>query len=415
MIFGSFLGRSSAFGSLSLWTHSLKNKQIIEHYKSKAYNGPALKVGAGVQVREANEFIDKHGYMMLSGECPSVGLSGGYTAGGGHGPLSSEVGLAADQTLEFEVITADGRLIRAAPDENHDLYWALSGGGPGYAVVWSATYRVFPDRKMVGTNLIFDRSDRKTAEQDYWDVIEFWHSMAANITDSGGYTYTGYNESHFEMTPLFSPKQTREQVLALLKPLHDKLDSVGIKYVSNTTEFDGYLPAWREYFNWEVGGVQDNHQGSRLIPRKVVQENPKELNAVIRRLTKEIGAVQEMTIGVKSSIASSTDNAVNPAWREADIFFLISELTSDYPAAGVDERLTRGWADLLRKVAPDSGTYMNEADVYEVDWQQSFYGSHYPKLLQVKHKYDPHGVFYGTTMVGSEAWKRQDDGRLCRA
>lgn len=397
---------------MSLWTHNLKSKQVIDNYKSKGYNGPALKVGAGVQVREANEFIDKHGYMMVGGECPSVGLSGGYTAGGGHGPLSSEVGLAADQTLEFEAITADGKLIRAAPDENEDLYWALSGGGPGYAVVWSATYRIFPDRKMVGTNLIFDKSDRKTADQDYWDVIEFWHSMAPNITDTGGYTYTGYNDSHFEMTPLFSPKQTREQVLALLKPLHDKLDSLGMKYTSNTTEWSGYLPAWREYFNWNEGGVQDNHGGSRLIPRKVILEKPKELNAVIRKLTLEIGAVQEMTIGVKTP--SNNNNAVNPAWRDADIFFLISELLPEYTAAGIDDRLTHGWADLLREVAPNSGTYMNEADVYEVNWQQSFYGDHYPRLLEIKHKYDPHAVFYGTTMVGSEAWQRKDDGRLCR-
>lgn len=397
---------------MSLWTHNLKTKELIKNYKSKGYNGPALKVGAGVQVREANEFVDQHGYMMVGGECPSVGLAGGYTAGGGHGPLSTMVGLAADQTLEFEAITADGRLIRAAPDENADLYWALSGGGPGYAVVWSVTYRIFPDKKVVATTLSFDRGEGKTAADDFWEAISFWHSMARNITDTDAYSYTSYNASHFDMLPLFSPTQTREQVLELLAPLHRKLDSLGIKHTTNATTFSGYLPAWQTYFDWTVGGDTDSHLGSRLIPRSVIQNNLKGFESVVRNITTETGGVQEMTINVKR--ASNTNNAVNSAWRDVDIFFIIFDIDPTKTAAAVDDRLTHGWADLLRKVAPDSGTYMNEADVYEVNWQQSFYGDKYPRLLSIKRKYDPTSLFYGTTTVGSEAWQPQADGRLCR-
>lgn len=348
--------------------------------------------------------------MMVSGECPSVGLAGGYTAGGGHGPLSTMLGLAADQTLEFEAITADGRLIRAAPDENEDLYWALSGGGPGYAVVWSATYRIFPDREIVASTLSFDKSDRATASDDFWEAMAFWHSMAPNITDADGYSYTQYNDSHFDMLPLFSPSQTREQVLTLLEPLHKKLDSLGIKHVTNATTFPGYLSAWRAYFDWAVGGDTDVHFGSRLIPRSVIQNNLKGLESVIRNITVETGGVQEMTINVKRG--SNTNNAVNSAWRDAEVFFIIFD--PKMTAAAIDNRLTHGWADLLRKVAPDSGTYMNEADVYEVDWQQSFYGDKYSRLLSIKRKYDPTSLFYGTTTVGSEAWQPQADGRLCR-
>lgn len=58
----------------------------------------------------------------------TVGFAGGYIQGGGHSVLSSLYGMAADQALEFEVITTDGRLVRASPSENADLYWALSGG-----------------------------------------------------------------------------------------------------------------------------------------------------------------------------------------------------------------------------------------------------------------------------------------------
>lgn len=58
----------------------------------------------------------------------TVGFVGGYIQGGGHSALSSLYGMAADQALEFEVITTDGRFVRASPSENKDLFWALSGG-----------------------------------------------------------------------------------------------------------------------------------------------------------------------------------------------------------------------------------------------------------------------------------------------
>ena len=54
-----------------------------------------------------------------------VGVPGGYTQGGGHSALSTSFGLAADQTLEWEVVTAGGKLVTASRTQNADLYWAL--------------------------------------------------------------------------------------------------------------------------------------------------------------------------------------------------------------------------------------------------------------------------------------------------
>jgi hypothetical protein len=77
-----------------------------------------------------------------------------------------------------------------------------------------------------------------------------------------------------------------------------------------------------------------------------------------------------------------------------------------------------------RAVAPASergGSYGNEAHAMAPDWQDDFYGAHYPRLLKIKKKYDPRGVFYAITGVGSEEWEiRTSDGittqngRLCR-
>jgi hypothetical protein len=77
----------------------------------------------------------------------------------------------------------------------------------------------------------------------------------------------------------------------------------------------------------------------------------------------------------------------------------------------------------VRTPVPESGgMYLNEATVMEPDWQESFYGGYYPRLSEIKKKWNPKGVFFATTAVGRERWKVKDgnqsvqtpDGRLCR-
>lgn len=82
----------------------------------------------------------------------------------------------------------------------------------------------------------------------------------------------------------------------------------------------------------------------------------------------------------------------------------------------LQRNLTNGPMEQWRKVTPGSGSYLGEPDIYEPDWRQAFYGDKYNKLYQLKRKYDPKGVFFAETAVGSEDWKAGDNklGRLCR-
>lgn len=74
----------------------------------------------------------------------------------------------------------------------------------------------------------------------------------------------------------------------------------------------------------------------------------------------------------------------------------------------------------MEAATPDSGAYLNEADPYvyppgSLKWQNTFYGTHYPRLRQIKDKWDPQSVFYANTAVGSEDWTEDASGRLCKA
>lgn len=124
----------------------MKDMKIVD-FQSSDYTGPAMRMGAGVSSFESYQFSHEHGFANAGGDCPTVGVAGGWTqGGGGHGPAVSKFGVGADQALEWEVVTGTGKVLIANRTQNEDLFWALSGGGGGtYGVVISLTMTVYPD------------------------------------------------------------------------------------------------------------------------------------------------------------------------------------------------------------------------------------------------------------------------------
>ena len=101
-------------------------------------------VGAGGTLLHVYRLLSKRGMAIAGGTCPMVGVSG-LTQGGGLGPFSREHGLLLDTLTGAQVVTADGRILRANARENADLFWAIRGGGGGnFGVVTEFTFRPVP-------------------------------------------------------------------------------------------------------------------------------------------------------------------------------------------------------------------------------------------------------------------------------
>ncbi|PKX88407.1 FAD-binding domain-containing protein, partial [Aspergillus novofumigatus IBT 16806] len=146
-----YAGMSTGKGGLSLWTRNLGSTQFIYTYESSYYNGPAIKLGAGVQGFEAYATANTTGQGFVGGVCHIVAIAGGFGLGGGHSILSNSHGTGSDNVLEWEVVTMDGRHL---PEQNSNLYWAPSGSGPGtFTVVLSMTARLHADGIIGGANL----------------------------------------------------------------------------------------------------------------------------------------------------------------------------------------------------------------------------------------------------------------------
>jgi FAD/FMN-containing dehydrogenase len=98
---------------------------------------------AGVIWIEVVQAAAEHGLAALAGSSPDVGVVG-YTLGGGLSWLARKHGIGANQVTAVEIVTADGRFIRADRDNEPDLFWAVRGGGGAFGVVTAIEFNLFP-------------------------------------------------------------------------------------------------------------------------------------------------------------------------------------------------------------------------------------------------------------------------------
>src|SRR3712207_3525967 len=112
------------------------------------------RVAAGVIWAEVVEAAAEYGLAALAGSSADVGVVG-YTLGGGLSWLARKHGLACNQVLAVELVTADGEWIRADADTNADLFWALRGGGGSFGVVTALEFALVPVRDVVAGMLLW--------------------------------------------------------------------------------------------------------------------------------------------------------------------------------------------------------------------------------------------------------------------
>jgi FAD/FMN-containing dehydrogenase len=131
-----------------------------------------------------------HGLATTTGTCATVGM-GGSTLGGGIGWLMGRFGATVDNVLAFEVVTAEGAIIRASAAEHPDLFWALRGGGGNFGVVTAITYQLHLLGPVLGGPAIFPISAARGALRMYREITSaapdelLAHAVLASIPDFG--------------------------------------------------------------------------------------------------------------------------------------------------------------------------------------------------------------------------------------
>ncbi|KAJ6592868.1 FAD-binding domain-containing protein [Mycena capillaripes] len=397
-----YMGRSRRPNSLGIWTHNLQTMsyqpQFIPELCTTSHR--AITVGAGVTFEQVYKFADDNGSMFIGGYAQTVGASGGWMMGGGHSVLSPAFGLGVDRVLEIKIVTPDGELRTANACQNTDLFWALRGGGGGtFGVVVESTHLVEERIPIQVINMTFTPTD--TNLEEYFEIL---------VNTSARWGEQGWG-GHVNRAPAgiiyVNPRLSLAEAKASMASL------VAFAYANNGTAAIETLPSWFTFFTRFIVQVQapvGNSMtiGSRLIP-KTLFESATGRARLVAHLLKQTAQFGLPYIPVGTPIAfnyTPGTTSVTPAWRDT-LWHLSGGFVWPYNSSVAEIQAALGTTHEfvhreLTALAPNSGAYMNEGELYESNHEFTYWGTNYERLLGIKRKYDPHGLLDCWRCVG---WK----------
>lgn len=385
------------------------------------------------------------GKIAVGGGDRTVGL-GGYIQGGGHGPMSSHYGLAADQILQTTVITTEGEILVANSQQNQDLLWAIRGGGAGqYGVVTEYVLKVYPAPSSVtlGTLALSTNGTDNSSVSAVWNAFAVEvrsipdlmdaglagqlsattsRSAGGGITVSTAHQLYGYNMTAADMSALVEPVVANMQAQGASATFSVEW-SEPITFANFTSFFN--------YIDPSSGGAGGGGVlSSRLLGREQLTDNITQHQVVsyLQQVLEGQDPTQGgfMVIGMQggrgpANVPSHMRGALNPVWRRTYVHAITTGASSDATAdpetalASAAAWVNANEETIWRDWAPDTGAYMNEANPYNPDFKHDYYGTSYERLLSIKKKYDPSESLFVLAGIGSDDWDYDlNSGHLCR-
>ncbi|KAI2635282.1 hypothetical protein GGS21DRAFT_74343 [Xylaria nigripes] len=409
--------RNSRQDSIAIWTKGLTHKKytksFVPHGCTNSTPIEAVEFGAGVSMDDAYTFAHAHGVIFVGGTVATIGASGGWLLGGGHGVLTGTHGLGVDRVLEFKIVTPDGVVRIANHCTNPDLFWALRGGGTGsFGVVLSSTHMVSPEMPITGSIISFPATEDNQREyvSTLMENTPRWRLQ--------GWTGPSYLNTTLLSTPLLNVSEA-EDSLRLAVEYAERQNGSAVFH-----RYESYFDYYVNVINGTWAAPQPIITGL-FITSRVITEDAFADSASRERLVDAIFEVVETT-GAPPSLmftppylygrmhpTAARDTSIHPAWYEAPLMVLAT--TSFRPSSSLDERkisvaALRNTTELFKSVAPNGCAYANEGDPWLEEWESHIWGDNYPRLLDLKRKYDPAGLLSCWHCVG---WSSSIPGYEC--
>ena len=346
------------------------------------------RAGGGALWGDFDHATNAFGLSTTGGVISTTGV-GGLTLGGGIGYLARKYGLSCDNLIAADVVTADGRLLRASEDENDDLFWALRGGGGNFGVATSLEFRLHPVGDIVGGPIFFELDAAA-------DVMAFYRQYIAEAPEELGAFFM------FQIAPPlpFIPEERHGDTLcgvvtcwsgpesdaaAVLKPLRDAgpvvAEHVGsMPYPALNSAFDALLPPGLQHY-WKADFVKE--LTDEAIPLHVEHGSQVPVVNSTVHVYPIDGAVQQV---------QPDETAF--AYRDVSFACVIAGM---WPDPADNEANTKWVRDYWSAIHPYSGTdggYVNFMGDDDQDRVEANYGGNYERLSKIKAKYDPDNLFH---------------------
>ena len=352
------------------------------------------KAGGGVTWGELDAATQRYGLATPGGVFSRTGIAG-LTLGGGYGWLSSAFGLACDNLLAAEVVTADGRVVVAGDqdDEDAELLWGLRGGGGNFGVVTSFTYQLNALGPDVFFAFVFHDGEGEATEKILRGYRDFCAAAADQVTTiavSGivpaddMFPSATHGRRYVLLGGLYAGRPDEgEQILQPLRDLAQPLVdfSAVVPYLDVQKTWDADYPDGLRYY-WKSLNLSslDDDVIARIARNALLQSSPFsttdlwQIGGAVRRRSPEHGAFNGLDavvlMGLESNWENPDDDEVNIAWVR----------------------------NFLADMAPysDGSRYLNFAGFQEEGEQmmKTAFGPQYQRLLRLKQRYDPTNTFH---------------------
>jgi FAD/FMN-containing dehydrogenase len=457
----SYQGTSNAPGSLLVWTRPMDRTTLHDAFVPRGCAGtvepvPAVSVGAGaLWLHTYDAVTTRGGRYVQGGGCATVGVAG-LVQSGGFGSFSKRYGMAAASLVEAEVVTADGKIRTVNACTDPDLFWALKGGGGGtFGVVTRLTLRThalpetfgavaltlqadsdaayrslierfvqfyrsalfeprwgeqvrFHPRNRLGVSMLFQGIDRTQAEEVWRPFLAESTREGSGVRLDGPPTIVSFPAGNF-----WNPEFLRSKLSAYVRSdPRPGAPSNNLWWADNQDELRIY---WHGY-------------ESTWMPEALLRpERQKDLAAALYAASRHWSVSLHFNKGLAGAppdaISAARNTAANPAvCRSFALAIIAGGASPVYPGipghqpneAEAKEGAQRIGLAMreLRKLVPDPGSYVSESNYFEKNWQRAFWGDNYARLLRIKKKYDPTGLFFVHHGVGSEDWSPDGMTRL---
>ena len=452
----SYYGQSNAPDSLLVWTRDLKGISLHDAFVPQGGSGdgqPAVSVASGEKFIDLyGDVVVKHGRYVQGGGCTSVGV-GGHLQSGGFGHFSKFGGMTAASLLEAEIVVANGDVLIANAYQNSDLFWALKGGGAGWGITTRLTLATRDLPKSFG---FVGCGIRARDEKAFRTLVETFLNLArkelVNPIWGEQVHFAPDNQLFVKMTSI---DLSADQIRRVWAPVLDLVDGDVYSFTENPVIYETPAQKWwdldyrmanypetivlddvssragrRFFWNGDNGetnvfwaGYESAWLGQGLLSETRI---PELVDTIIdaAKLARFAFHFQKGLAGASEArLADARDTPVHPSVLDAFALLLVAgaeqnaldetgRIDPDEAALRAKAERIQGVYRRFREIEPNTGSYSAEMNFHAENWQKVAWGPHYSRLLAVKNRYDPTGLFVGHHQVGSETWSRDGFVRI---
>jgi FAD/FMN-containing dehydrogenase len=333
---------------------------------------------AGLSLGEFDTATQAYGLATTMGVNSDTGIAG-LTLGGGFGKLGRKYGLTCDNLLAADVVTADGRLLRASASDHSDLFWGLRGGGGNFGIVTAFEYALHPVGPALLVGSVLHRYDQAR------EAIRFYDDFARNAPDElsvdAALMTMPSGERFFSVSACYiGPPESGESVLAPLmefgSPVQTSLGA--IPYLQIQSKGDAIFPRGRRYY-WKAQFLSEISDSAIDALLEAYAGAPSVTSLLVFQ---QVGG----------AIARVPKSEAPYANRDA-LYDCFPIAIWDDPA---DDEANIQWARAMwSAVRPyaTGGVYANNLGDEGDDRVRQAYGENYARLVALKAKYDPANLF----------------------